>query len=388
MNIPFNKPFMTGNELRYIQEAHAKNKLSGDGFFSKKCQDWLAQNIGCAKALLTHSCTAALEMAAILIDTQPGDEIIIPSYTFVSTANAFVLRGGIPVFIDIRSDTLNLDESKIEAAITPKTKAIVAVHYAGVCCDMNAIMAIAQKHGLYVIEDAAQAIFSTYRGKPAGSFGHLAALSFHDTKNIISGEGGALLINDPDLIARAEIIREKGTNRSLFLRGEIDKYTWVDIGSSFLPSEITAAFLWAQLEAAETINQRRFRIWETYHDALAPFETEHTLRRPIIPEDCQHNAHMYYVLFPAQSKQPKQQNRQNQSTDFIAQLKAQGIQAVRHYVPLHSSPAGKKYSRAHGEFHVSDEVADCLVRLPLWPGLEEHMEYVISKIGGIFSGYK
>jgi len=330
LNIPFNKPYLTGKEFDYIKQAHELNKLSGDGAFSRKCQQWLQENIGCAKALLTQSCTSALEMAALLIDTQPGDEIIMPSYTFVSTANAFTLRGGVPVFVDIRPDTLNIDETKIEAAITPKTKAITVVHYGGVGCEMTKIMAIADKHNLLVIEDAAQGITASYNNKPLGNFGHLAALSFHDTKNIISGEGGALLINDATLIERAEIIREKGTNRSRFLRGEVDKYTWVDIGSSFLPSEIMAAFLWAQLQAAHDINQQRLKLWETYHLGLAELEQRQLLRRPIIPVNCQHNAHMYYVLLPDLQK----------ATDFMQKLKSRGVHSVAHYVPLHSSPGG------------------------------------------------
>lgn len=359
--IPFNKPFIVGNELKYIQEAFQKNKLSGDGFFSKKCQRWLEEHISCQKALLTHSCTAALEMAAILLDIQPGDEIIMPSYTFVSTANAFVLRGGVPVFIDIRPDTLNLDETKIISAITSKTKAIAVVHYAGVACEMESILAIAKQHNLYVIEDAAQALMAYYQGKPLGSFGHLATLSFHDTKNIISGEGGALLINDPRLNERAEIIREKGTNRSRFLRGEIDKYTWIDIGSSFLPSELTAAFLYAQLEVTEIIQQKRLSIWSAYHQALEKLEAQHTLRRPVIPIHCQHNAHLYYLLLPTQEIQ----------AHYMTSLKAHGISAASHYVPLHHSPAGKQFGRYEGKLAVTEHIAECLLRLPLWVGLEE-----------------
>ena len=271
-HIPFNKPFVTGDELRYIQEAIADGHLSGNGRFTRKCQTWLEHHVGCSKALLTHSCTAALEMAAILIDIQPGDEVIMPSYTFVSTANAFVLRGGIPVFVDIRPDTLNIDETKIEAAITPRTKAIVPVHYAGVACEMAVIMEIAERHQLWVVEDAAQSLMSTYKAQPLGSIGHLAATSFHETKNIICGEGGALLINHEQFCDRAEIIWEKGTNRSQFFQGKVDKYTWVDIGSSYLPSEVNAAFLWAQMQEAHTITQDRLRVWDSYHEALVDLE--------------------------------------------------------------------------------------------------------------------
>ena len=296
MKIPFNKPFVTGTELRSIEEALSSLHLSGDGTFTKKCHQWLEKTTGTKKALLTHSCTAALEMAAILADIQPGDEVIMPSYTFVSTANAFVLRGGIPVFVDIRPDTLNIDENLIEAAITNKTKAIVPVHYAGVACEMDTIMRIAEKHNLLVIEDAAQGVMGFYKGKALGTIGHLGAYSFHETKNIISGEGGALLINDPRFIERAEIIREKGTNRSQFFRGEIDKYTWVDIGSSFLPSEIIAAFLWSQLESSQNITNQRLETWEQYHKGFKELEVSKKIRRPIIPGDCSHNAHMYYIL--------------------------------------------------------------------------------------------
>lgn len=354
-NIPFNKPYMTGRELWYIAQAHTNGHLSGDGMFTKKCHAWLEALTGTRKALLTHSCTAALEMAAILADIQPGDEVIMPSYTFVSTANAFVLRGGVPVFVDIRPDTLNINEALIEAAITSRTKAIVPVHYAGVACEMDAIMDIAQRRNLLVIEDAAQGIMSTYKGKPLGSIGHLGAYSFHETKNIISGEGGALLINDERFAERAEIIREKGTNRGQFFRGQVDKYTWVDIGSSYLPGEVIAAFLWAQMEEAQSITQKRMDIWQQYHETLAPLENSGKLRRPIIPEDCQHNAHMYYILLESLEKR----------TELIAQLKRQGVNPVFHYVPLHSSPMGKKYARNSGELRHTSNLADRLLRLPL-----------------------
>ncbi|MDS4042274.1 MAG: dTDP-4-amino-4,6-dideoxygalactose transaminase [Candidatus Competibacter sp.] len=368
--IPFNKPYMTGKELWYIAQAHANGHLAGDGSFTKQCQTWLEARTGAQKALLTHSCTAALEMAAILADIQPGDEVILPSYTFVSTANAFVLRGAVPVFVDIRPDTLNLDETKIEAAITDRTRAIVPVHYAGVGCDMDAIMAIARRHQLIVIEDAAQGIMSTYKGRPLGSIGHLGTLSFHETKNIISGEGGALLINDPEFVQRAEIIREKGTNRSQFFRGQVDKYTWVDIGSSYLPGELIAAFLWAQMEEADAITRRRLALWSVYHQWLESLEKADKLRRPLIPRECVHNAHMYYILLPSLEAR----------TALIAALKRSDIHPVFHYVPLHSAPTGLKHGRAHGDLEVTDSIADRLLRLPLWLGLEEQQVFVIQQI--------
>ncbi len=368
--ITFNKPYMTGKELFYIDQAHHNMMLAGDGPFTHKCHHWLEERTGAVKALLTHSCTAALEMAAILADIQPGDEVIMPSYTFVSTANAFVLRGGVPVFVDIRPDTLNIDETKIESAITAKTKAIVPVHYAGVSCEMDMIMDIASRHGLLVIEDAAQAIMSAYKDRPLGSIGHLAAFSFHETKNIISGEGGALLINDPKLAERAEIIREKGTNRSLFFRGQVDKYTWVDIGSSYLPGEIIAAFLWAQMEDADELTRRRLAIWNVYHQQLEPLEVSSLLRRPILPDECMHNAHMYYILLADFKAR----------TELIDALKQRGVNTVFHYIPLHTSPAGLRYARTHGKLTVTEDVADRLLRLPLWLGLEEHQPRVIQNI--------
>jgi len=370
VDIPFNKPYMTGKELWFLSQAHAKGHLSGDGTFTKNCAAWLEQRIGCRKALLTHSCTAALEMSAILADVKPGDEVIMPSFTFVSTANAFVLRGAVPVFVDIRPDTLNVDETKIEAAITPRTRAIVAVHYAGVGCEMDSIMDIARKHKLLVIEDAAQGIMSAYKGHPLGSIGHMATLSFHETKNLISGEGGALLVNAPQFLERAEIIREKGTNRSQFFRGQVDKYTWVDIGSSYLPGEIIAAFLWAQMEDADAITKRRLDLWKIYHDWFAPLEKAGKVRRPIVPATCQHNAHMYYLLLPDLQRR----------TEFIAKLKERGIGAVFHYVPLHDSPMGLKHCRASADLPVTREMSDRLVRLPLWLGLEDHMVDTIHQI--------
>jgi dTDP-4-amino-4,6-dideoxygalactose transaminase len=368
--IPFNKPFLTGQELRYIEEAHANGHLSGDGPFTRRCHEWLERRIGCAKVLLTHSCTGALEMAAMLCDIVPGDEVILPSFTFVSTANAFVLRGAVPVFVDIRPDTFNLDEEGVEAAITSRTKAIVPVHYAGIGCEMDSVLDVARRHDLVVIEDAAQGILSQYKGRPLGSIGQLAALSFHETKNVIAGEGGALLINDRRFIERAEIIWEKGTNRNKFFRGETDRYTWVDIGSSYLPSEINAAFLWAQLQAADDITARRRALWDRYHAAFIALEREGLARRPIIPDHCQPNAHMYHLLL----------SNADAMAPFLERLRAKGIHAVFHYVPLHSSPAGKKYGRAHGSMASTEDLSARIVRLPLWLGLEDHLDRVIDTV--------
>jgi dTDP-4-amino-4,6-dideoxygalactose transaminase len=368
--VPFNRPYMTGKELWYIAQAHSRMHLAGDGAFTKLCNQWVEQRTGTEKALLTHSCTAALEMGALLADVGPGDEVIMPSYTFVSTANAFVLRGAVPVFVDVREDTLNLDEKLIEAAITPRTRAIAPVHYAGVGCEMDAIMSIARGHNLLVIEDAAQAVMSSYRGRPLGSIGDLAAISFHETKNVISGEGGALLINNPRFAARAEIIREKGTNRSQFFRGQVDKYTWVDVGSSYLPGEIIAAFLWAQMEEVDAITRRRLAMWGTYHQWFAEAERAGKLRRPIVPGHCVHNAHMYHVLLPDLDRR----------TAVMAKLKALEVQTVFHYVPLHSAPAGRKYGRTHGELKVTDDIADRLLRLPMWVGMEEQQTAIIQAV--------
>ena len=368
--IPFNKPFMTGRKLWYIAQAHTNGHLSGDGSFTKKCHAWLERTTGTQRALLTHSCTAALEMAALLAELEPGDEVIMPSYTFVSTANAFVMRGAVPVFVDIRPDTLNIDEGKIEAAITPRTRVIVPVHYAGVACEMDTIMDIARRHNLLVVEDAAQGILSTYKGRPLGSIGHMGTYSFHETKNIVAGEGGALLVNDPALAERAEIIREKGTNRSQFFRGQVDKYTWVDIGSSYLPGEVIAAFLWAQLEEAESINGRRMDLWNAYHAALAPLEAEGRLRRPYIPADCEHNAHMYYILLDSLE----------QRTAVIAGLKQLGISSVFHYVPLHSAPFGLTHSRHAGDMGNTNALSDRLLRLPLWVGLDGGLDRVVRAL--------
>lgn len=364
--IPFNKPYMTGRELWYIAQAHANGQLSGDGAFTKRCHLWLEQRTGTYKALLTHSCTAALEMAAILADIRPGDEVILPSYTFVSTANAFALRGGVPVFVDIRPDTFNIDETKIEAAITPRTKAIVPVHYAGVGCEMDAILDIANRHKLLVIEDAAQGIMASYKGKPLGTVGHFGAYSFHETKNIISGEGGALLINDAQFVERAEIIREKGTDRSKFFRGEVDKYTWVDLGSSYLPSDLVAAFLLAQMEEADSITAKRLELWEYYHLQFEHLEIAGKLRRPIVPVECSHNAHMYYILLPDAVSRSR----------LITLLKSAGIHSVFHYVPLHSSPMGSQIGRVSGAMKVTDDISERLVRLPLWIGLDFGLQVV------------
>jgi dTDP-4-amino-4,6-dideoxygalactose transaminase len=363
LTIPFNKVLTSNLELEYIREAIASGRTSGDGQFTKLCKTWLEQQTGCESALITHSCTAALEMAAILADVQPGDEVIMPSYTFVSTANAFVLRGAVPVFIDIRPDTFNIDESKIAAAITAKTKAIAPVHYAGVSCEMDAIKAIADEYNLLIIEDAAQAICTQYKGKPVGSIGHMSALSFHETKNIVSGEGGALLINDPQLLERAEIIREKGTNRSKFFRGEVDKYTWVDVGSSYLPSDIIAAFLWAQLEQSDYILQRRLEVWNDYHEKFTELEALGLVRRPMVPAHCQHNGHIYSLLVKDLETR----------TALMTDLKRKGIQSTFHYVPLHSSPAGLKYGRTLDSLDVTDRVSERLVRLPLGSGMT-HLE--------------
>ena len=357
MRIPFNKPFTIGTELDNIACAVAQGHLSGDGPYSKHCHRWLEERLGCARAMLTHSCTAALEMAAILCDLRPGDEVIMPSFTFVSTANAFVLRGAVPVFVDIRPDTLNFDERLVEAAVTPRTRVIVPVHYAGVPCEMEAIMAIAARHDLLVVEDAAQALLSDYRGRGPGAIGHLGCLSFHETKNVISGEGGALLVNDRRLIERAEIIREKGTNRSKFFRGEVDKYTWVDIGSSFLPSELVGAFLFAQLEHADEITAKRLRLCAGYRTALQNLESDGLLRLPQpVPPGTSANGHMFYVLA----------NDLATRSALIRHLQSCDIHAVFHYVPLHSSPAGSRLGRVSGPMAVTDDVSIRLLRLPLY----------------------
>jgi dTDP-4-amino-4,6-dideoxygalactose transaminase len=359
--IPFNRPYTTGDEFGYIQQAIDNLHLSGNGPFTTRCSNWLQQRLGCARALLTFSCTSALEMAMLLADLQPREEVLLPSFTFPTSASAVALRGAVPVFIDIRSDTLNLDERLLEEAITPRTRAILPVHYAGVACAMNPILDIAARHDLTVIEDAAQGISATYRSRPLGTLGELGTLSFHETKNLTCGEGGALLINRSDWVERAEILQEKGTNRSQFLRGQVDKYTWVDLGSSFLTSEVNAAFLWAQIQHAQDILARRLAIWNTYHERLALLEEDGLLRRPIVPSDCAHNAHMYYLLLPSRA----------QRDQLIDALAALNIFALFHYVPLHSSFAGRHYGRTFGELPVTDRISDTLVRLPLFNALTD-----------------
>ena len=359
MNIPFNKPSLAGNELEYIQDAVSLGHISGDGIFTKKCNSLLEVELGVKKVLLTTSCTHALEMAAILLGIQSGDEIIVPSFTFVSTVNPFVLRGAKPVFIDIRPDTLNMDENQLEGLITEKTKAIIPVHYAGVSCEMDIIMNIANKYDIPVIEDNAHGLFGKYKDRYLGTFGTFAAQSFHETKNYSCGEGGALMINDENYIERAEIIREKGTNRTKFFRGEIDQYTWVDIGSSFLPSDILAAFLFAQLEQRELIQAKRKKIWENYYEHLDAWANENNIRLPAIPENCEHPYHMFYLLMPTHEKR----------TIFIQHLKKNGIMAVFHYLPLHLSQMGKKFGGKVGDCPVAENISDRLVRLPFYNDL-------------------
>jgi dTDP-4-amino-4,6-dideoxygalactose transaminase len=371
MKIPFNRPHTVGTEFACISEAIADGHLSGNGAFSKRCCERLAEMTGARAVLLTPSCTAALEMIAQLADLGTGDEVIMPSFTFVTTATAFVLRGAIPVFVDIRPDTLNLDEAQVDAAITDRTKAIIAVHYAGVSCALDELASIAERHHLLLFEDAAQGLLSTYAGRPLGGIGDLGALSFHETKNVMCGEGGALLINDDCWVERAEIIHEKGTNRRRFFRGQVDKYTWVDIGSSYVLSDLNAAFLWAQLEQAEEITRKRLTIWDRYHEAFADLEQRGWVRRPFIPDSCRHNAHMYYLLM----------DDQDQRDALIARLAEHDIQAVFHYVPLHSAPAGRRYGRTAGKLSVTDEMSSRLLRLPLFPALDDAMLDRI--IGGV-----
>jgi dTDP-4-amino-4,6-dideoxygalactose transaminase len=355
----FNQAHVTGSEFAYMEEAIRNAHLASSGPFSKWCTAWLTERTGSAAAFLTHSCTAALELAVTLAEIGPGDEVIMPSFTFVSTANAVVSRGGTPVFLDIRDDTLCLDERLVEAALTARTKAVVPVHYAGVSCDMGALEAIAARHDLFIVEDAAQGIGATTRGRPLGSIGRLGALSFHETKNVSCGEGGALLVNDPQLVQRAEVVHEKGTDRSRFLRGQVDKYTWVDVGSSYALSELAAAYLWAQLEHERAITARRLEIWGRYHSAFAPLEREGRLRRPVVPAGCEHNAHMYYLLLDDLPTR----------TALIASLLERGVHAVFHYVPLHSSRAGERYGVTRSAMAVTCSVSERLVRLPLWPDL-------------------
>lgn len=374
--IPFNLPSMVGRELDYIVEAVRGGHLAGDGVFTRRCQQWLEQQCGVHKVLLTHSCTAALEMAALLCGVGEGDEVILPSFTFVSTANAFVLRGATPVFVDIRTDTLNIDEERIEAAITERTRAIVPVHYAGVGCNMDAIARIASRHRLRVVEDAAQALGATYSGRSLGALGDLGCWSFHETKNFISGEGGALAIRDPELVERAEIVREKGTDRSKFFRGLTDKYTWVDLGSSYLPSELVAAYLYAQLENANEILERRRRIFARYFAALAPLEAEGLLRMPRVPQECEPNGHLFYILLPSEALRDS----------LLAHLNESGVNAVFHYIPLHSSPAGRRFGRVSGDLTNTEEVSRRLLRLPCYLGLSEaQQEEVVMRIQQFFA---
>ena len=373
--IQFNRPHMTGKELYYIAEAKFGNMLAGDGPFTKRCHQWLENTTSCNKALLTHSCTAALEMAALLLDIQPGDEIIMPSYTFVSTANAFVLRGGVPVFVDIREDTLNLDERLIEAAITPRTRVIVPVHYAGVACEMDTIMDIAKRHNLKVVEDAAQGVLASYKGKALGTIGDFGAYSFHETKNYSMGEGGALLIRDKKDVEEAEIIREKGTNRSKFFRGQIDKYTWVNYGSSYLPSDMNAAYLYAQLEIADEINEARLACWNRYYEQLLPLKKAGKIDLPTVPEGCVHNAHMFYI----------KARDLEQRTRFISYMKENGVLTVFHYIPLHTSPAGQKFGRFHGEDRYTTRESERLVRLPMYYGLTlDQVDFICGLVKNFF----
>ncbi len=375
--ITFNRPPFLGTELNNIKEAIENQKICGDGPFTQKCNKWIEDKTGTSKALLTTSCTHALEMAALLLDIKPGDEVIMPSFTFVSTADAFVLRGATVVFVDIRPDTMNIDEKLIEAAITDKTKAIVPVHYAGVACEMDTILDIAKRHNLAVVEDAAQGVMSTYKGRALGSIGDYGCYSFHETKNYSMGEGGAILIKDENKISDAEILREKGTNRSRFLRGQIDKYTWVNYGSSYLPSDMNAAYLWAQLQKAEHINNDRLRAWNRYYEAFEELEQKGFVERPYIPQECEHNAHMFYLKLKDLDTR----------TRFISYLKENGVMAVFHYVPLHSAEAGLKFGRFHGEDKYTTNLSERLVRLPMFYGLkDDELDYIIEKVKDFFKG--
>ncbi|MDF2568347.1 MAG: dTDP-4-amino-4,6-dideoxygalactose transaminase [Oscillospiraceae bacterium] len=374
--IHFNIPAYVGTELDYMKTAIQNNKICGNGNFTKRCNQWLENHTKTQKSILTTSCTHSLELASILCEIRAGDEVIMPSYTFVSTANAFVLRGAKIVFVDIRPDTMNINEQLIESAITHRTKAIVPVHYAGVSCEMDKIMQIAKKYNLYVIEDAAQAIMSTYKDKALGIFGDFGCLSFHETKNYSMGEGGSLLINNDRFIERAEIISEKGTNRNLFLRGQVDKYTWVDIGSSYIPSELNAAYLWGQLENAEKINQNRLESWNLYHEELHELSEKGMIERPTVPKNCSHNAHMYYIKV----------RDINQRTELIAYLKQNGISSVFHYVPLHSAPAGLRFGEFHGEDRFTTKESERLLRLPMYFGLQkDEIHYIVNKINHFFT---
>ena len=374
--IYFNNPPFVGNELEYVRQAIDNQKICGDGPFTKKCSQWIETKTGTSKALLTTSCTHATEMAALLLDIRPGDEVIMPSYTFVSTADAFVLRGAKAVFVDIRPDTMNIDENLIENAITEHTKVIVPVHYAGVSCEMDKITELALKYNLKIVEDAAQGLLSTYKGKMLGTIGDFGCYSFHETKNYSMGEGGALLIRDPNYIEKAEIIREKGTNRSKFFRGQIDKYTWVDAGSSYLPSDLNAAYLWAQLEQADKIFDNRMKTWNLYYELLTDLQKQGVISLPVVPEHCTHNAHMFYIKV-------KDLDERTHLIDF---LKEQGILAVFHYIPLHTAPAGRKFGVFCGEDRYTTKESERLVRLPMYYGLEEEkVVYIVNKIKDFYS---
>ncbi len=373
--INFNVPPYTGKEMEYIKECVTNQKICGDGAFTKKCNEWIEKKTGTTKCLLTTSCTHALEMAALLSQIQPGDEVIMPAFTFVSTADAFVMRGAVPVFVDIRPDTMNIDEALIEAAITDKTKAIAPVHYAGVACEMDKIMELARKYNLFVIEDAAQGIMSSYKGKALGTIGDFGCFSFHETKNYSMGEGGALLIQKEEYVEEAEIIREKGTNRSKFYRGQIDKYTWVNFGSSYLPSDMNAAYLYAQLEMAEEINDSRLACWNRYYSNLKPLADEGKIELPVIPDGCVHNAHMFYI----KTKDIEER------TELIAFLKSKDIMSVFHYIPLHTAPAGLKYGRFHGEDRYTTRESERLTRLPMFYGLTmEQVDYISEQIKSFY----
>jgi dTDP-4-amino-4,6-dideoxygalactose transaminase len=369
--VPFNLPVAVGTEFDYVAEAIANGQLSSDGEFTARCADLLREETGARLVLLTHSCTAALEMSVMLAEVSPGDEVIMPSFTFVSTASSVVMRGGVPVFVDVRPDTLNLDEALVGDAITSRTKAIFPVHYAGVGCEMDAILDIASGHGLVVLEDAAQGLMASYRGTPLGAIGDLGALSFHETKNVTCGEGGALMVNDDRFVERANLLRDKGTNRKQFFRGEVDRYTWVDLGSSYGLGELNAAFLWGQLEQRRAITRRRLKVWGRYHAAFGPLEDQGLIRRPVVPDDRLHNAHLYYLLVPDRASRDR----------LLAELEDRGVYAVFHYVPLHSAPAGRRYGRTHGTLDVTDDVSGRLVRLPLWAGMtDEQVDHVIASV--------
>lgn len=365
--IPFNKPTLLGAELTYIQDAIDRGHISGEGLYTKKCETWLKKELGVTRVLLSTSCTHALEMVALLLDLAPGDEVILPSFTFVSTANAFVLRGARPVFVDIRPDTLNIDEAKLEELITPQTRAIVPVHYAGVACEMDEILSIAQRHGVMVVEDNANSLFSRYRGRYTGAFGHLATQSFHETKNLTCGEGGALMVNDPQLLERAIVLRDMGTNRNQFLRGQVDKYTWVDLGSSYTASDLLAAFLYAQLEARAEIQSTRECIWRRYQQGLEEWAQRNDVRLPVVPAHCEQSYPMFYLLLPSLARRMA----------LIAHLKGRGIQAVFHYVPLHLSPMGRKHAARKQECPVTVEASDRLLRLPLYNSLSEDEQAMV-----------